>query len=488
MILLYVLVIAITLPDPGHNAFVSYKDRKKKSMARSEYDLLVLGAGAAGSSAVTTITKDGRRVGLVERHLLGGTCLNYGCDPTKTMLHIARLLYQTQHSHRFGLHIPTATFEWKEVLAWVQQVIARLRGGTLEEARDKLTHQGIELLEGEASFISPHEVLIAGQTVSAQRIIIATGSETVVPPIDGLKEAGFITNVQAVTLPTLPRRLAVVGGGAIGMEFAQLFHRFGVVVTVLERGPTILDKEDRELADRLCELLTAEGMRLETDAELKRVQCDGAGKRLTISCSGREEEELVVDEILLALGRRPSFESLHVEKAGVKTHKKGIVVEATLRTNVPHIWAAGDVASEYQFTHVASEQGKLAARNAFASEPQAFDDRVIPWVTFTDPALAHVGKTEEQLREEGVKYQVARLPMLENERALIEGETEGLVKLLLDREGKILGGHILASGGDDLLAPIVLAMHTGLPAATLASTILPYPTMSESVRLATERL
>jgi dihydrolipoamide dehydrogenase len=457
-------------------------------MTNSKYDLLVIGAGAAGSSAVTSIAKEGRRIALVERHILGGTCLNYGCDPTKTLLHIANLLYQAHHSNQYGLRIPTATFEWKDVLARVQQVITRLRGGTPGEASDKLVQQGIDVLEGEASFISLHEVVVDGKTISAERIIIATGSETIVPPIEGLKEAGFITNVEAVGLPDLPRRLAVVGGGAIGMEFAQMFHRFGVDVTVLERGPTMLDKEDRELADQLCKLLTSEGLRLEINAELKRVQRDGACKRLTISCSGRKEEELVVDEILMAIGRKPSFESLHLGAAGVKTTKKGIIVDATLRTNVPHLWAAGDVASEYQFTHVASEQGKIAARNAFATDPQAFDDRVIPWVTFTNPALAHVGKTEEQLREAGVKYKAARMPMSENERAVTKGETEGLVKLLLDIEGKILGGHILAEGGDELLAPIVLAMHANLPASTIASTILPYPTMAEAVRWAADRL
>jgi dihydrolipoamide dehydrogenase len=457
-------------------------------MAKAEYDLLVIGAGAAGSSTVSTAAKEGRRVALAERHILGGTCLNYGCDPTKTLLHIANILYQAQHSNRYGLRIPTVAFEWSEVLARVQQVITRLRGGTPGEARDQLVQQGIDVLEGDASFISPNEVVIAGKTISAEQIIIATGSETAVPPVEGLKEAGFITNVQAVGLPDLPRRFAVVGGGAIGVEFAQMFHRFGVDVTVLERGPTMLDKEDRELADQLCELLTAEGLRMETNAELKRVQRDDACKQLTLSCRGREEEELVVDEVLMAIGRRPSFESLHLEAAGVKTTKKWIVVDTTLRTSVPHIWAAGDVASEYQFTHVASEQGKLAARNAFAEKPQAFDDRVIPWVIFTNPALAHVGKTEDQLRQAGEKYQVARMPMRENERAITKGETEGLVKLLLDIEGKILGGHILASGGDELLAPIVLAMHTDLPASTIASTILPYPTMSEAVRWAAARL
>lgn len=451
-------------------------------MAEQIYDLLVIGAGAAGSSAVSAARKDGRRIALVERNILGGTCLNYGCDPTKTLLHTARLLYKAQHAERDGLHITGAQANWAQVLARVQQVIQKLRGGTNEEAMAQLAREGIDVLQGEASFVTPHQLSVAGQSVIAERIIIATGCETLVPPIEGLDEAGYITNVQAVSLAALPRRLAIIGGGAIGIEFAQMFQRFGVEVTVLERGSQMLDKEDRELAQTLCELLSHEGIRMETGAELKRAQKDGECKRLTVHHSSGEEEELVVDEILLALGRRPMLQSLHLEAAGVKSGKKGIEVDTTLRTNVPHIWAAGDITGGYQFTHVAAEQGKLAARNAFAREAQSFDDRAIPWATFTDPALAHVGKTEEQLREEGVAYHVGRMSFSQNERAIIEGETAGLVKLLVDEQGMILGGHILAAHADDLLAPIVVAMHAKIPVNALAATILPYPTLSEAVR------
>lgn len=301
------------------------------------------------------------------------------------------------------------------------------------------------------------------------------------PQIDGLKEAGFITNVQAVALPTLPRRLAVIGGGTIGLEFAQMFHRFGVEVTVLERGSTFLDKEDREMAENLCDMLEKEGIRLENNTELKRVQSSGASKRLTLRCGERTEEELEVDEILMAIGRRPNLQSLHLEAAGVQANEKGSVVDKTLRTTVPHIWAAGDIASPYQFTHVATKQGELTAHNAFAQEPQPFDDSVISWVTFTSPALAHVGKTEEQLQENDIQYRVAHVSMGENERAIMMGETEGFIKLLVDSDGKILGGHILASNGDNLLAPIVLAMQANIPMTTLASTMQAYPTLAESI-------
>lgn len=453
-------------------------------MPKQEYDLLVIGAGAAGSSAASNAARDGMRIALVERDEIGGTCLNYGCDPTKTMIHIAGLLYQARHADRFGLHTSGAMADWPSVMSWVQQVILRIRGGTSEEAATDLSSRDIEVLTGDATFVSPHELAIGDKIVSAPRIIIATGCQDIVPPIEGLTEVGYITNVQAVSLPSLPQRLAVVGGGAIGIEFAQMFHRFGVEVTVLERSPQLLDKEDRELVDILCTILTNEGVRLETSVELQRVQRDAKGKRLTIRCGDRGEEQLVVDEILLAIGRHPSLESLHLEQAGVKSSRKGIEVDATLRTNVPHIWAAGDVTGGLQFTHVAYEQGKLAAHNAFAQEPQPFDDRVIPWVTFSDPALAHVGQTEEQLREEGVEYKVAHMYFKDVERAISEGATDGLVKLLVDKQGMIRGGHILAPGAGDLLAPVILAMRARLTAEELASIIMPYPTMVEGVRWA----
>jgi dihydrolipoamide dehydrogenase len=453
-------------------------------MAKQAYDLLVIGAGAAGSTAASTAAQNGYRVALVERDKIGGTCLNYGCDPTKAMIHIAGLLYQAHHADQFGLHFSGVKADWALVMQWVQQAILRIRGGTSEEAAADMSHKGINVLLGEAAFLSPHELTIAGQTVSADRIIIATGGQNAIPPIEGLNEVGFITNVEAVALQTLPRRLAVVGGGAIGIEFAQMFQRFAVEVTVLEHSPMLLDKEDREVADKLSSLLAKEGIRLETSVELRRVQQDTTGKRLTIRCGEGEEEQLVVDEILLAIGRHASFASLHLEKAGVKTSKKGIEVDATLRTSMPHIWAAGDVTGGLQFTHVAYEQGKLASHNAFAQEPQPFDEHVIPWVTFSDPALAHVGKTEEQLREGKVEYRVARMYFKDVERAIAEGATDGLVKLLVDKSGRILGGHVLAPRAGDLLAPIILAMHADLTAEVLASTIMPYPTLVEGVRWA----
>ncbi len=468
-------------------------------MTELQYDVLVIGAGAAGSTAATTIAEQqGVRVALIERDEIGGTCLNYGCDPTKTLLFIADLLYRTQHAARYGLHIPTPSANWEEVQAYVQHIINDMRGGSTDEAQAELKKNGVEVFRGEARFISAHEVVVTSKpekqseptkhTIRAEHIIIATGNETVIPPIDGLQQAGFITNVEAVALPTLPRRLAILGGGAIGIEFAQMFHRFGVDVTVLEHSSSLLAKEDREVADALLTLLHTEGIRTESGIELLSVHRTEDGKRLTFRTNKQVEEELVVDEILLSIGRKPAIETLDLEVIGIETTKKGISVDATLRTNVSHIWAVGDVIGDYQFTHLATEHGKWVAQNVLSEHPQPFGERIVPWVTYTNPPLAHVGKTEEELREAGEEYKVGRMHFKEIERAIAQNETEGLVKLLVDAQGKILGGHILGARADDLLAPIVVAMQAGLSIEALASSILPYPTLSEAVRQAAESL
>lgn len=457
-------------------------------MAKQTYDLLVIGAGPAGGGAASAAAERGHSVAMVERDQIGGTCLNYGCDPTKALLHTARLLHEARSAERYGLRVRDAEADWTAVQARVRGLIDKLRDGSDAQARKKLAADGIDVLAGVARFVSAHEVAVGDQVVRAERIIIAAGSAAVVPDIDGLREAGFITNREAVALPRLPRRLAIVGGGPIGVEFAQMFRRFGVEVAVLEQGNALLAKDDRELADQLCALLESEGVRMETNVELRRVRRDGAEKRLTLRCGDRSEEQLAVDEILVAVGFKPALEALDLDAAGVERRDDAIAADETLRTSVARIWAAGDVLGGYQFTHVAFDQGRLAAENAFADAPRPFDDRAIPWVTYTDPELAHVGKTEEQLREDQATYCVGRKKMDAVERAVVTGQTAGLVKLLVGEDGRIAGGHILAAHAGELIAPVVLAMRNDLRAEALATTILPYPTLVEGVRWAAEEI
>jgi pyruvate/2-oxoglutarate dehydrogenase complex dihydrolipoamide dehydrogenase (E3) component len=360
-----------------------------------------------------------------------------------------------------------------------------IRGGTLEQARAGVTAQGVDLFMGEAMFTSPHEIRMNGEILRGERFIIATGTVALIPDIEGLVKTGYITNMEAMSLPELPKRLVVIGGGPIGLEFAQMFSRFGVRVAVLERGKQPLPREDPELAMMLCSQLTAEGIRLEFGAEMRcGAVVNAQGKHIHIHRKDGREEDLATDQLLVAVGRRPALDELNLEAAGVAYTEEGVTTDTTLHTNVPHIWAAGDITSKYQFTHVASDQGELVAHNVFAQEPQAFDDSVIPWVTFTDPELARVGLLEADLRKAKIEYRVGRAHFNKLDRAIANDQTFGSVKLLADADGKILGGDILGANAGELIAPVVYAMRFGLTVKMMAEAMLPYPTMAEAVRWA----
>jgi pyruvate/2-oxoglutarate dehydrogenase complex dihydrolipoamide dehydrogenase (E3) component len=333
-------------------------------------------------------------------------------------------------------------------------------------------------------FTSPHEILVNGEILRGKRFLIATGTVALIPDIEGLAETGYITNVEAVSLPELPKRLVVIGAGPIGLEFAQMFSRLGSQVVVLERGKQPLPREDPELAMLLCSKLTAESIRFEFGTEMRCGETNEHGKHIHIHGTDGKEEDISTDQLLVAVGRRPALDELNLEAAGVQYTKEGITTDAALCTNVPHIWAAGDIASKYQFTHVASDQGELAAHNMFARKPKAFDDRVIPWVTFTDPELARVGMSEADLKEAKIEYRVGRAYFNKLDRAIANDQAIGSVKLLADVDGKILGGHILSTNAGELIAPVVYAMRFGLTAKQMAEAMLPYPTMAEAVRWA----
>jgi pyruvate/2-oxoglutarate dehydrogenase complex dihydrolipoamide dehydrogenase (E3) component len=450
-------------------------------MAQPTFDLVVVGAGPAGQTAAVMAAEQGRRVALVERDRLGGTCHNYGCDPTKTLLHVAHVLHTAQHAARFGLRIASAEADWDAVQRWVAQVLEQLQGGSHAQAWRQQEQQGITMFRGSAAFQSAHEIRIGEQVIRAERIILAPGTVAAIPAVDGLEAAGCLTNVEAVTLPALPRRLAILGAGPIGVEFAQLFRRFDVEVTLLEHDARPLGTEDGELAEQLCDLLRGEGIRFEAGVTVERVTRDGDAKRVAWRHADGSSGSLLADAILVSAGRVPALDGLNLAAGGVEADEKGIAVDASLRTSAPHIWAVGDAASPYQFTHVAEAQGRLAAHNAFAAEPQPFEPRAIPWVVYTSPELAHVGMTEDALRDAGTPYRVARSLFRDNDRARTAGAAEGLVKLLVGTDDRLLGGHILSAGAGELIAPLALAMQADLTVRQLADLMLPYPTFAAAL-------
>jgi pyruvate/2-oxoglutarate dehydrogenase complex dihydrolipoamide dehydrogenase (E3) component len=442
------------------------------------YDLIVIGAGAAGSTAAFEARAQGARVAMAEQWKVGGTCLNAGCDPTKALVRAAKLLHETRIAGHFGITVDGARADWPAVMERVDRVIDTIRGG---DGDRNIREAGIDLRKGHARFIGPGAVEVGGDVLRGEAVILATGARATIPPIPGLREAGFITNVEAVTLPELPAALAILGTGTIAMEFAQIFARFGVEVTVLGRNPRLLPNEEPELANSLREVLEQEGIRFETGLTLEQVSTDG--RKRILARRGDERLEFAADEILVATGRTPNTDDLGLEVAGVASNAEGIIADAELRTTAPGIWAAGDcVAGAPRYTSLADHQARIAAHNALGGTPRQASAALVPWAIFTDPELGRVGLTESQARAEGRSVRAETVPMRDLARAVITGAPAGGVKLVADADtGQLLGGSVLAAGGGELLGEIALAVRLGLDCRAIADTLHAYPTFSEGV-------
>jgi pyruvate/2-oxoglutarate dehydrogenase complex dihydrolipoamide dehydrogenase (E3) component len=446
----------------------------------TDVDLIVIGAGAAGSTAAAEARAQGASVAMIERWKVGGTCLNAGCDPTKALVRAARALHEARHASRFGILVENAAADWPAVIARVDRVIDTIRGG---DGDANIRAMGIDLRKGHARFRAPGEIEVNGERLRGTAIIIATGARAAIPPIPGLCEAGYITNIEAVTLPTLPAALAIIGTGIIALEFAQIFARFGVQVTMLGRNQRLIPLEEPELATMLRAALEDEGVRIETGVTVEQVERVPCGKRLT---ARRDDKPLAVDvdEILVAAGRTPNADDLGLEVAGVMANAGGIVVDAHLRTTAPGVWAAGDcVAGAPRYTPVADRRARIAAANALGARPaRRADSAATPVAVFTDPELGRVGLTEDRARAAGFTVRAEMVPMRDLARAVISGETAGAVKLVADdASGRLLGGRVLAAGGAELLGEIALAVRLGLDCGAIAGTLHAYPTLSEGV-------
>lgn len=444
------------------------------------YDLLVIGAGAAGSTIAFEAASRGARVALAERWKIGGTCLNAGCDPTKAMVRAAEVAHLARAAGVFGVRVDGVAIDWPAAMARVQAVIDEIRGG---DAERNVRAAGIDPFLAPARFVSANEVEVAGRRVRADRIAVCTGARPKLPDLPGLREAGFVTNVEAVALPALPRRLAILGGGVVACEFAQIFRRFGAEVTMFSRG-RLLSKEEPELAEALTAVLRREGIRVETGVVLRRVEGLDDGTKRVVATRDGADFSCDADVILLATGREPVVDDLDLDDAGIAFGPEGIAVDHELRTTAPNVWAAGDVvAGSPPFTHVADYQARIVVHNALSGlRPMEADYRAVPWAVFTDPELGHVGITEAEAQAEGIAVRTATVELQSLARAITSGERDGMVKLVADAAtGRLLGGHVLAAHGGEVLGELALALRLRLSADALASTIHAYPTISEAV-------
>jgi pyruvate/2-oxoglutarate dehydrogenase complex dihydrolipoamide dehydrogenase (E3) component len=446
----------------------------------SQFDLVVIGTGVGGLIVAAEAKKKGISIALVGNDRPGGDCSYYGCVPTKTLIHTAKVLHYIRRAPEYGLPRVDIQPNFDQIMAHMHRVVDEVTSGGSWEPWEK---QGFTIYKGTGKFISPHEVVVNGDQIRGEKIVIAVGTESAVPPIEGLEDVGYITNVEAVALKMLPQRLLILGAGPIGMEFAQLFARLESTVTVLEMGDQILPKEDKEVADLLRSYLKDEGVEAHTGLRVEKMEKDGDAK-VAIAIQDNRTLRFCVDEILVATGRRAPIEQLALENAGVEAENGWIAVNDSLRTSVPHIWAVGDCTGKFLFTHVADYQGRLVAHNLFVGDGQAekVDYQVVPWVTFTDPELARVGLTEQEAQEQGVRAQVGRLNFSDVERGHLMLEQRGMIKVVADEEKHVLGATVLGPHADELIHEFALAIKAGLKTHDILSLIHAYPTLSEGIR------
>ena len=437
-------------------------------------DLCIIGAGSGGLSVAAGAAQMGASVVLIEKHLMGGDCLNTGCVPSKALLAAAHAAEAVRASGRFGVNGHEPDVDFSKVHAHVHGVIAAIAPHDSVERFEAL---GVTVIQGAARFTGPQKVEAAGQRIHARRFVVATGSAAAVPPVPGLGEAPYLTNETIFALTDRPDHLLVLGGGPIGVEMAQAFRRLGAAVTLVERG-AILPKDEPEAVAVLRARLLREGIALHEGAEVLAAHRAANGVELEL----RGADAPVVlrgTHLLVAAGRRPNIAGLGLEAAGIETTPRGITVDARLRSTNRRVFAIGDVAGGPQFTHIAGYHAGIVIRNALFGLPAKVDYAALPWVTYADPELAHVGLTEAAAREAGHPVSILLQPLSGNDRAQAERETEGLAKIVLGRGGRILGATIVAPRAGEMIGLWGLAIQKRLGIGAIAAWLAPYPTMAE---------
>jgi pyruvate/2-oxoglutarate dehydrogenase complex dihydrolipoamide dehydrogenase (E3) component/uncharacterized membrane protein YdjX (TVP38/TMEM64 family) len=457
--------------------------------AAFDRNLVVIGAGAGGLVSAYIAAAVKARVTLIEGHRMGGDCLNFGCVPSKALIRSAKMAKQLKKAHELGVADAAGRVDFAAVMRRVHDVIRDIEP---HDSVERYTGLGVEVLQGHAHITSPWSVAVTladgtTQTLTTKNIVIAAGASPFVPPIPGLKEAGFLTSDTVWNLTELPRRLVVLGGGPIGSELAQSFARLGSAVTQVEMAPRVMVREDPEVSELVAASLRADGVRLLTGHQAVRVEGEGADKRLVATHEGAEVV-IPFDALLCAVGRSPRVTGYGLEELGIPlTPRKTIQTNAYLQTLYPNIYAVGDVAGPFQFTHTAAHQAWYAAVNALFGRFRKFkaDYRVIPWATFTDPEVARVGLSETEAREQGVAFEVTRYGIDDLDRAIADGTAHGFVKVLtVPGKDTILGVTIVGEHAGDLLAEYVLAMKHGLGLNKILGTIHTYPTLAEANKYA----
>ncbi|MBD2182756.1 dihydrolipoyl dehydrogenase family protein [Aerosakkonema funiforme] len=438
----------------------------------ADYDIVIIGGGSAGLVVASAAAQLKAKVALVERDRLGGDCLWYGCVPSKSLLHAAKMAYQVKNAARFGIDCENREIEFAKAMGHVRSAIAAIEP---HDSPERFQSLGVEVIFGSGQFIDEQTFSVNHRRLTARAFVISTGSRPAIPPIPGIQEAGYITNEQVFQLTKCPNSLAVIGGGPIGCELGQAFSRLGSQITIIASRDYILPKEDPEAAQVVQSQMESEGITVITKTRVERVEIADGKKQIWAG-----DRQIIADEILVAAGRKPNIESLNLEAAGVAVDKQGVTVNAKLQTTNPRIYACGDVIGGYQFTHVASYEASVVLKNALFLPLTKAKYEIIPWATFTDPELARVGLTEQQAKEKyGDKIYVLKQNFADVDRAQAEAATGGFAKIITRPNGVILGAHLVGPSAGELIHEIVLAMSHKLKVSALSSIIHIYPTLAE---------
>lgn len=476
--------LAQLLPNDDHNQQLQANVRPldwRNPTPQGRYNLVVIGAGTAGLVTAAGAAGLGAKVALIERGLFGGDCLNFGCVPSKALLRAARAAADVRDASQFGIEVPAGV---NVNFSTVMERMRRLRANiSPHDSARRFKELGVDVYFGQAHFASPDRIEVRGQSLQFAKAVIATGARATEPQFPGIQIAGFLTNETLFSLTELPRRLAVIGTGPTGCEMAQAFARFGSHVVLIEPVTHgILPNEDPEAAELVKQSLQRDGIKLLCCSKNLRVENSSEGKRVALESHG-EQHEIIVDEIMVSVGRSPNVEKMSLEAAAVQYDKLGVTVNDRLQTTNPRIYAAGDVCSRYKFTHAADAMARIVIQNALFLGLAKMSALTIPWCTYTDPEVAHVGLYEKQASEQGIAIQTFMQPLREVDRAILDGEPDGFVKVHV-RQGtdRILGATVVARHAGEMLSELTLAMAARLGLKTLAKTIHPYPTQAEAIK------
>lgn len=445
------------------------------------YNLVVIGAGTAGLIAAAGAAGLGGKVALIERHLMGGDCLNVGCVPSKAVISASRALHHARNSAPFGvLDGHKLVFDFAAAMERMRRLRAGISGhDSARRFRDEL---GVDVFIGQGSFSGSGTLEVAGKTLRFKKAAVCTGARASIPTLPGLKEAGCLTNETLFSLTELPPRLAVIGAGPVGCEMAQAFARFGSRVSLIEQGEHILGREDGDAAGILQAAFVREGIDLQLGVKVVAVETSGSDKVIRLERDGTRMN-LTVDAILAGVGREPNLDGLGLDKAGIRFDRTGVLVNDNLQTSNPNVYAAGDICFPFKFTHTADALARILIANALFMGRQKASALTVPWCTYTDPEVAHVGVYEADAKEKGIELTTLTVPLAEIDRAVLDGETEGFARVHL-RKGtdRILGATIVARHAGEMINEFSLAMSNGLGISAIGRTIHPYPTQAEVIK------